>query len=303
MNPKVSIIIPCYNQSAFLPKAIVSLQAQTLADWECLIVDDGSTDNTAEVVSNAALKDERIRLVQQLNGGSASARDRGLMEAKGEFIQFLDADDFIAPKKLELQVAQMEQEGLEISYTAFCSEDRQGKQSKPHTHVLNIPKILTKWGLGASTPIHAFLYRADFITRNKIRFKSDCRVREDWKWHITCFAAKPKQAALPDYCGAIYYQNESGKTGSYNKMQEGNFIFMAYMDGQMKSWKAFLLTYRLSEELWIWLLRMLKYHSTTNAKTIQYVVPKTGFLLGAILLLPVSLFSVLGYFIKTYIKR
>ena len=78
---KVSVIIPCYNQALFLPKAIASLQAQTLEDWECIIVDDGSTDNTAEVASNLALQDSRIRLLQKINGGSASARDLGLKHA------------------------------------------------------------------------------------------------------------------------------------------------------------------------------------------------------------------------------
>ena len=300
---KVSIIVPCFNQASFLPKAIASLQAQTFKNWECIVVDDGSTDNTAELVANMAFQDERIRLVQQLNGGSASARDKGLDEAKGEYIQFLDADDTMASEKLERQVALMEREGLDISYTAFCSENSQGQQTKPRTQALSLTKILTKWGLGASTPIHAFLYRADFICRNKIQFKSDCRVREDWKWHISCFAVQPKHAALPDYCGAIYYQNESGKTGSYIKMQEGNFAFMAYMASQLKGWKAFLWTYRLSEELWIWLLRMIKYRSTASAKTIQHVVLQTGYLLGAILLMPLSIWSVLIYFIKTYLSR
>lgn len=300
---KVSIIIPCYNQAAFLPKAIACLQAQTLAEWECIVVDDGSTDNTAEVVSNAALKDARIRLVQQLNGGSASARDKGLQEVRGEYIQFLDADDTIAPEKLERQVAQMDKDGLDISYTAFCSENARGQRSKTTFAPLTIRRILVLWGLGASTPIHAFLYRTDFVCKNQLVFKSNCRYREDWKWHIRCFAAQPKHAALPDYCGAIYYQNESGKTGSYIKMQEGNFAFMAYMAGRLKGWKEFLWTYRLSEELWIWLLRMLKYRSTASAKTIQHVVLRTGYLLGAILLMPVSLFSVLGYFIKMYIKQ
>ena len=303
MKVKVSVIIPAYNQAAFIHKAVASLQAQTLDSWECIVVDDGSTDNTAKVVANIALSEPRVRLLQKQNGGSASARDMGLQFVAGEFIQFLDADDTIAPNKLEQQVQLMEREHLDISYTAFCSENGQGQRTPSRAVRLNTYKILVRWGLGASVPIHSFLYRTDFIRRNALKFQSACRFREDWRWHIVCFNAQPKQALLPDLCGAIYYQNEQGKTGSYIRMQEGNFIFMAYMDGQMKSWKAFLLTYRLSEELWIWLLRMLKYHSTTSAKTIQYVVPKTGFLLGAILLLPVSLFSVLGYFIKTYIKR
>jgi len=64
MKPTVTIIIPCYNQAPFLPKAIASLQAQTLDSWECIIVDDGSTDNTAEVVANIALSEPRVRLLR-----------------------------------------------------------------------------------------------------------------------------------------------------------------------------------------------------------------------------------------------
>ena len=112
-----------------MPKAIASLQAQTLAAWECVVVDDGSTDNTAEEVNNIALKEPRVRLVQKTNGGSASARDMGLEQAQGTFIQFLDADDTIAPDKLERQVELMERKGLDISYTAFCSENEKGQRT------------------------------------------------------------------------------------------------------------------------------------------------------------------------------
>ena len=104
MKVKVSVIIPAYNQATFIPKAVASLQAQTLDSWECIVVDDGSTDNTAEIVTNIALREPRVRLLQKQNGGSASARDMGLKHAQGEFIQFLDADDTIASNKLEQQV-------------------------------------------------------------------------------------------------------------------------------------------------------------------------------------------------------
>ena len=86
---KVSVIIPCYNQAKFLPHAVAALQAQTLEEWECIIVDDGSTDNTAEVATNLALQDGRVHMRQKINGGSASARDLGLKHAQGEYIQYL----------------------------------------------------------------------------------------------------------------------------------------------------------------------------------------------------------------------
>lgn len=298
MKVKVSVIIPAYNQATFIPKAVASLQAQTLESWECLVVDDGSTDNTAEIVANLALHEPRARLLQKQNGGSASARDMGLQQVQGEFIQFLDADDTIVSNKLEQQVQLMEREHLDISYTAFCSEDSQGQRTPSRAVRLNTYKILVRWGLGASVPIHSFLYRTYFIRRNALKFQSACRFREDWRWHIVCFNAQPKQAILPDFCGAIYYQNEQGKTGSYIRMQEGNFEFMAYMMQQLRGMDKVLWAYRISEELWIWMLRMIKYRNTEIAQSI-HLLPAT-WLLSAIILMPISIWSILVYFIKTY---
>ena len=303
MTPKVSIIIPCYNQATYLPKAIASLQAQTLADWECIIVDDGSHDNTAEVAANAALLDHRLRLIQQQNGGSSAARDTGLRQAKGTYIQFLDADDTIAVDKLERQTKQMDKEGMDISYTAFCSEDCYGKRSKVKSVPLSLRRLLVEWGLGASTPIHAFLYRMDFICANGLWFKSDCNCREDWKWHIACFMVHPKHRTMPEICGAIYFQNEDGKTGSYLKMQEGNFTFMVYMYHLLNGWNKTCWTYRISEELWVWLLRMIKYRSLKNIKAFLPLLNQTRIALMAILLMPLSIIGVMVYFVKTYIAR
>ena len=301
MKVKVSVIIPAYNQAAFIHKAVASLQAQTLDSWECIVVDDGSTDNTAEVVANIALSEPRVRLLQKQNGGSASARDMGLQQVQGEFIQFLDADDTIASNKLEQQVQLMEREHLDISYTAFCSEDSQANRTPSRAVRLNPYKILVRWGLGASVPIHSFLYRTDYIRRNALKFQSACRFREDWRWHIVCFNAQPKQALLPDLCGAIYYQNEQGKTGSYIKMQVGNFEFMAYMTKRLHGLANALWVMRISEELWIWLLRMIKYRSTEIAKTIL-LLPTLSTVI-AILLMPLSVWWILIYFIKTYLVK
>jgi hypothetical protein len=300
MQPKVSVIIPCYNQAVFLPKAVASLQAQTMPEWECIIVDDGSIDNTAEVANNIAIKDSRVRLIQQANGGSAGARDAGLQAAKGLFIQFLDADDTITPEKLERQVAQMERKKLDISYTAFCAEEK-GVRTRVRSVRLNRHKLLVQWGLGASVPIHSFMYRAEFVRHHSISFKDLCKVNEDWEWHIACFLQQPKHAIISDYCGAVYFQNELGKTGNYIKMQEANFEFMTYMTDKLSGWNKCLWHFRISEELWIWLLRMLKYRSTKIAKDILLLPITTTAL--AILLLPISVWWVAAYFLKTYIAK
>lgn len=89
--PTVSIIIPCYNHARFLSRAIDSVLGQTFSDWEVIVVDDGSTDNTHEVATQFA--DQRVRYVHQENQGLSAARNTGILAAKGEYLAFLDADD------------------------------------------------------------------------------------------------------------------------------------------------------------------------------------------------------------------
>lgn len=303
MNPIVTIIIPCFNQAAYLPKAITSLQDQTLADWECIIVDDGSTDDSARIAKEAAQTDPRFHLIQKPNGGSASARNMGLRQARGEFIQFLDADDYMDKDKLKKQSVLMQAQEADMSYTAFRHTYSDGTESKTLYVRLNAVTVLTRWGLGGSIPPHAFLYRASFLQNNHFKFDERCRYREDWYWSIQCFNAHPKTVILPDFCGAYYAHNESSKTSSYIKMQSGNFAFMAHMTPLLHGKNKFLWIYRISEELWIWLLRMVKYRSTAVMGTIEPLLKRPVGLLAAVLLMPVSLFSIIAYFVKTYIVK
>lgn len=105
---KVSVIVPCYNYGHFLGETLQSVQAQSCADWECLIVDDGSTDDTREVARRFVEKDARFRYLHQPNRGLSAARNRGLREASGNTVQFLDADDLIEPRKLEHHAAYLQ---------------------------------------------------------------------------------------------------------------------------------------------------------------------------------------------------
>lgn len=97
---KFSIIIPTYNRAAFLPKAIESVLAQTYTDWELIVVDDGSTDNTKEVVSQYS--DSRIIYIYQQNAERSAARNNGIAHAKGDYVCFLDSDNVMQPNRLQL---------------------------------------------------------------------------------------------------------------------------------------------------------------------------------------------------------
>jgi glycosyltransferase involved in cell wall biosynthesis len=105
MRPEVSVIVPCYNYGHFLAETLESVRLQTFQNWECIVVDDGSVDNSREVILTFVATDTRIKYIYQENRGSSAARNAGIRAAKGAFLQFLDADDLIEKRKLELQVS------------------------------------------------------------------------------------------------------------------------------------------------------------------------------------------------------
>ena len=105
MQDKVSIITPSWNSEKYIKKTIESVQNQTYLNWEMIIVDDCSSDNTVKIVQEISKKDPRVRILKQnTNGGAAKARNRSLNEATGRYIAYLDADDIWKPSKLEKQI-------------------------------------------------------------------------------------------------------------------------------------------------------------------------------------------------------
>ena len=95
MNPKISIIVPVYKVEKYLHKCIDSILAQTFKDFELILVDDGSPDNCGKICDEYAKRDNRIVVVHKENGGQASARNRGINIARGDYIGFVDSDDWI----------------------------------------------------------------------------------------------------------------------------------------------------------------------------------------------------------------
>lgn len=127
-NPLASIIVPCYNQAQYLEEALQSLYAQTYTNWECIIVNDGSPDNTEEVVRKWEARDPRFTHVYKENGGVSSARNLGIQNAKSEFILTLDADDKyeagFLEKAMDVLVNNPEI-GMVSSWGRFFNKDKQ----------------------------------------------------------------------------------------------------------------------------------------------------------------------------------
>ncbi len=120
MTPTFSIIVPTYNQEEYLPAALDSILAQTCSDWEAVVVNDGSTDGTRQILDAYTARDSRISVVHKANGGVASALNRGLAEAQGEWINWLSSDDLFEPHKLECNLRYIaENPGADFFYSYF----------------------------------------------------------------------------------------------------------------------------------------------------------------------------------------
>ena len=127
MGRRVSVIMPAYNAEKYVAESIRSVVGQTYADWELVVVDDGSTDRTAEVVRSFASADGRVKYFFQQNGGQGKARNAGIRESGGELVAFLDADDLWEAEKLALQVKALDESGADVVFSdafIFSGEEK-----------------------------------------------------------------------------------------------------------------------------------------------------------------------------------
>ncbi len=186
MTPKVSVIIPVYNVSPYLRQSLDSLTNQTLKDIEFICINDGSTDNSLEILNEYAEKDERFIIINQENKGQGIARNRGVEISKGEYIQFVDPDDWVELDMLETLynfAKAHNSQVIKFNYTNY--NDYSGKYSqsifekqiqKIYNYDLNETpyfswRILKKDCLSNfDLQVWTYFYQADFIKSNKIRF-------------------------------------------------------------------------------------------------------------------------------------
>lgn len=197
-NPTVSIIVPCYNQAQYLDEALQSVLDQTYTDWECIIVNDGSPDNTAEVAKKWIEKDDRFIYFYKKNGGLSSARNLGLDNCRGNYIQFLDCDDYITENKFSRSICEfnlIENQTKDVVISNFeMFTDNYQRTSKPFCvltiELLNFDSVLYKWDDTFSIPIHCGLFKSSLF--NNFRFPENLRAKEDWVMWIHIFKNKAK---------------------------------------------------------------------------------------------------------------
>ena len=141
MNNLVSIITPSYNSEKFIKDCVNSVLCQTYTNWELLIVDDYSKDNSRDVISLLSLKDERIKSIfLEENVGAAAARNIAIKESNGRYIAFLDSDDIWKSEKLKKQLSFMNEKDIAFSFTAYQPISEDGKE---YFNIINMPEKMT----------------------------------------------------------------------------------------------------------------------------------------------------------------
>lgn len=250
MNELVSIIMPSYNTGQFISETIESVLNQSYSNWELIIVDDCSTDNTDDVVKNY-LKDNRIRYFKNdNNSGAAVSRNKALREAKGKWIAFLDSDDLWDSDKLKKQIAFMEINNYRFSYTNYIEID---EESSPNGISVSGPKRITKHGMynycwmGCLT----VMYDADTVGLIQI---ADIKKNNDYAMWLK--ACKKANCYLLDETLAKY-RKRSGSISNHGYIKLIKWHYKLYREADNKNpVSSFLLTVR---NLFFGFIKKIKY--------------------------------------------
>ncbi|WP_406685338.1 glycosyltransferase family 2 protein [Seonamhaeicola sp. MEBiC1930] len=223
---KVSIITPTYNSERFIEDTIKSVINQTYKDWELIIIDDNSTDTTIEIVSRFSNRNSNIRLIKnKKNSGAAFSRNKGIKEAKGDFIAFLDADDLWKPEKLEKQISFMQINNCKVCYSSYELMNEEGELLNKQIsalQTLSYKKLLKSNYVGNLTGI----YNAKSL--GKIT-SINLRKRQDWLIWLEAIKKSGKPAMGIKESLAIYRVRESSV--SSNKWNLLKYNYWVYKKG------------------------------------------------------------------------
>lgn len=240
-GPRVSVIVPSFNRARYLGDAIDSVRAQTVDDWECIIVDDGSTDGADRVARKLARSDARVTVHCQHNRGPSAARNVALARASGDWVQFLDADDLLDPTKLERQLSAVE--GSEVCVAQCDYRDRFDDPSVDPSREWHVsPRLspgrelvdlVVRWATDIAPPIHSFLVRRERLAREKILFNESLRAFEDWDFWVRLFSTDPGLAWVPEVL-VTYRRHSENATRQIWPMVRG---FHAAIRVQREHWR------------------------------------------------------------------
>ena len=220
----VSIVMPTYNAVKYIQGAVESVLRQTYTDWELLIVDDGSTDGTEQMIQNLIKMDERVKLVKNReNIGVAETRNRGVELAKGEWIAFLDSDDIWHPNKLQEQLELYQRNGMPFIFTGSGFMDENGKLLN---YELSVPQIIGYKELLKQNVISCSSVLIKKELAKKYPMEHSEKMHEDFAVWLSILKQEHIKAAGVNKPLLIYRISEKSKSG--NKWKASVMTFRVY---------------------------------------------------------------------------
>ncbi|MGC9351581.1 MAG: glycosyltransferase family 2 protein [Sulfurovum sp.] len=250
MNIDVTIITPSHNSEKFIAQTIESVLNQTYREWEMIIVDDQSTDNSVKLIDSYVQKDTRIKcIVLEENSGPAVARNRAIEEAKGRYIAFLDADDLWMPQKLEKQIAFMQRENIALSYTGYYRFEASVEEIKDEITVplkVDYHELLKQNIIGCLTAVY------DTKVLGKVTMPL-IRKRQDFGLWLKILKEVPYAYALQE--PLAYYRIHTDSISS-NKIITSKYNWKLYREVEKLPWYKALYYFA-----WYTYRSLLKYKS------------------------------------------
>lgn len=213
--PTVSVIVPCYNAAQFLASTLASVECQSFTNWECILIDDCSTDNTADVLREFARKDARfIPIFLDKNGGASAARNAGFAAARGIYITLLDADDSYVPDRLARLVELIGSTGADLVFDNQIIADfpETSEVDKAFHWLTQDSRTFTaddffgesaRFGRSINPGYMKPMFRTEFVSKHRLRYDLSFRSGQDYLLYADSFAREPLCYATA-YCGYIY---------------------------------------------------------------------------------------------------
>lgn len=241
-HPSLSVIVPVYNVEKFLKCCLNSIASQTYTNYECILIDDGSTDNSGKICDEFSKLDSRFKVIHKKNGGVSSARNTGLSEAKGKVITFIDSDDTVEKRCFESYMKYIELcdwvmlgvRSVDCNLTPTGLQSVFDDSNRFNWEIQDYDKTLFNathsWMVFG--PIWNKAYKTDIIRCNKLQFVSTTNINEDRIFNIE-YAGYAKSAIIEPYVAYNYVENPNSITRKYIKTE--TFLHTAIeMDNVLK---------------------------------------------------------------------
>lgn len=242
----VSIIIPAYNVEKYIEKCLMSVINQSYSDIEVIVVDDGSSDSTLDVINRIAVCDSRIKVIAQENSGVSKARNNALDVATGEFLCFVDGDDYIAHDMIKTLVEKLDTDVDWINYQ-YCRRGESGQELDSYNFTVGDFDIsdtnskidfLFNYLLVylAGYEVWDKLYRMDIVKNNNIRFCVQCKMGEDLGFNL-CYAAKAKSIKCIEDRLYYYLVRDSSAMNTISRKKDVINSYLIFVRDVERRWK------------------------------------------------------------------